>query len=117
MLDQYEVAATPHKLTIINNALNSVELKLPSATSTRQRGQRGWTAFLKANTTYTDEWAADLLLHTASSGRRPSRSYAGVIIIVGLQAPQPTQINGPASAASYLSNGNHVLIRVTTGGF
>ena len=59
MLDQYEVAATPHKLTIINNALHAVELKVPSTTSTRQRGQRGWTAFLKANTTYTDEWAAD----------------------------------------------------------
>jgi hypothetical protein len=100
MLDQYEVAATQHKLTIVHNALNAVELKVPSATSTRQRGQLGWTAFL---------------LHTASSGRRPSRSYAGVIIIVGLQAPQPAQINGPAIAANYFSNGNHVLIRVTTG--
>ncbi len=56
VLDQDEVAATPHNLTIVNNALNSAELKVPSVTSTRQRGQLRWTAFLKINTTCTDEW-------------------------------------------------------------
>jgi hypothetical protein len=58
-LDQYEVAATKHNLTSIN--INSAELKVPFAASTRQRDQLVWTAYLQTKTTHTDEWAAVIL--------------------------------------------------------
>ena len=66
VLDQYEGAATPQNLSIVHDALQSAELKVSSATSIRQRGKLGWTAFLKMQATYTGEWAAVIQLHTTS---------------------------------------------------
>ena len=66
VVDQYEVAATAQNLAAVNVALNSGALKVPTATSIRQKGKLGWTAFLKAHPLYTDEWAANIVLMTTS---------------------------------------------------
>ena len=66
LLDQYEVAPTPQNLTAVNVALNSGALKVPSATSTRQRGKGAWTAFLKVHPLWAEGWAALILLMTTS---------------------------------------------------
>ena len=66
VVDQYEVAATAQNLAAVNVALSSGALKVPTATSIRQKGKLGWTAFLKAHPLYTDEWAANIVLMTTS---------------------------------------------------